>query len=87
MGLKTTTPVQGEQIGAWQRWGLEDGWNAERGSKCTNFHFKTHKSWACHVQHAVIVNHAVYLKVAKRVDLKSSHHRKKNLVTLVMDVN
>ena len=26
-----------------------------------------------------IINNIVYLKAAKRVDLKSSHHRKKNV--------
>ena len=35
-----------------------------------------------------VVNNTVYLKVAEKVDLKSSHHKKKIfLLCLVMNVN
>ena len=34
-----------------------------------------------------IVNNNVYVKVVKRVDLKSSYYKKKNFNCMVMDVN
>ena len=35
-----------------------------------------------------IVNNTIaYLKVAKRVNLKSSHHKKKKSVAMLMDIN
>ena len=41
--------------------------------------FKISKSQGCNVQQVTTVNHPAYLKVARRVDIKSSHHRgKKN---------
>ena len=39
-----------------------------------------------HSMVAIVSNTLVHLKVADRVDLKSSHHKKKS-VTSVMDVN
>lgn len=41
--------------------------------------FKLNKSWGCDVQHGD--HRSAYSKVAKRVSLKSSHH-KKNFVTV-----
>lgn len=42
--------------------------------------YKIKKSWGCDIQHG---DYAVYLKTAKkRVDPKSSHHKKKQIVTV-----
>lgn len=33
----------------------------------------------------ILINVALYLKVAKRIDLRSSYHKKQNFVTLCVD--
>lgn len=42
--------------------------------------YKLNKSWGCTVQRGDYSSQycVVYLKVSKRVDLKSSHHKKNN---------
>ena len=51
----------------------------ERGQKVQTSHYKTNKSWVCNYTMMTIVNNVVYVKVAKRVDLKSSDHKEKKL--------
>lgn len=50
--------------------------------KCS---YKISQSWGCNVQHG---DHSqdciVYVKVSKRVTLKSAHHRKKHFVTCMV---
>ena len=43
----------------------------------------------CSVQQITIVGHCcvVYLKVAKKVDCKSSHHKRKNLIFFLFSVS
>ena len=53
----------------------------EGGQKVQISSYKINKSWGCDVQHGdcnTIIVLIAYLKVAKRVDLKSSHHKKEN---------
>ena len=49
----------------------------EGGQKIQTSSYKINKSWACNVQHDDYSQQycTVYLKVAKRGDLKSSHHK------------
>ena len=52
----------------------------ERGQKIQTSSYKTNKCWGCTVQHGDYnFKYCIaYLKVAKRVDLKS-YHKKKNV--------
>ena len=58
----------------------------EGSQKAQTSSYKINKSWGCNVQHGNYVNNDVYLKVFKRVDLKSAHLKKK-ILCIVMDVN
>ena len=60
----------------------------EGGQKVQTSGYKTHMFWACNVSMVTTVNNTVYLKVAEKVDLTSSHYKEKNLfLCKVMDVN
>ena len=54
----------------------------EKGQKVEISSYKMSKSWGCNVQHGDYSQEycIVYLKVARGVDLKSSHHQKKKIV-------
>ena len=55
----------------------------EGGQKVRTSSYKKSKSWGCNVQHGDYSWYCTaYLKVAKRVNLESSHHKKKNSVTM-----
>ena len=49
------------------------------GQKAQTSIYKMNKSWRHNIQHDdySLKYHDIYLKVAKRVDLKSFHHKKK----------
>lgn len=47
--------------------------------------YKISKSWGRDAQHGAIINTILYLKVAKKVDPYSSHHKKN--IALCIDVN
>ena len=51
------------------------------GQKIQTSSYKTNKSWGCNVRHGDDCQQycVVYLKISKKVDLKSSHCKKKNL--------
>ena len=53
---------------------------SEGGQKVQISRYKINKSWRCNIQHGdySLQYRRAYLKDAKRVDLKSSHHKKKN---------
>ena len=53
----------------------------ERGEKVQTSSYKINQPWECNVQHGDCSQQqcVVYLKVAKKVNLESSHHKKKNL--------
>ena len=59
----------------------------EGGQKVQNSSFEINKSWGYDVLHGDCSSSCcvVYLKIAKRVDIKSSHHKKKKLVTMCDD--
>ena len=53
----------------------------EGGQKVETSSYKINKSWGCNGDYSLqycIVN----LKVAKRVDLKNSHHKKNKFITV-----
>lgn len=66
------------------------GWNGWRWSKVTNFNYKINNyitSWGCNVQYVDTVNNtALYLKVAMRINHKSSIGRKNKVVCVVTGV-
>ena len=59
--------------------GMRSGWYGWRWSKGTKVHISSLRSWGCNVQHGgySLQYYIAYLKVAKKVNLKSSHHKKK----------
>ena len=48
--------------------------------------YKISKSWGCDVQHGDY-SYIIYLKIAKKIDLKSSHCKKNSCDCVVMNVN
>lgn len=48
-----------------------------KGVKRQTSSYKISKLWGCYVQDGNYINNIVYLKVSKRIDLKSSHLKKK----------
>ena len=49
----------------------------EGSQKVQTFSYKINKSWNVMCNIMAVVNSTVYLKVVRRVNLKSSHHKKK----------
>ena len=49
------------------------------GQKVQTSSYKINKSWRYNVQHGGYITNPVYLKVSRRVNLESSHHKKKCL--------
>ena len=57
----------------------------EGGQKVQTSNYKISKSWDCNVEHGDYSQYCiVYLNDAKKVNLKSSHHRKKQFVTCMI---
>lgn len=56
------------------------GKDADKGTKVQIFHYQINKFSGCNVQHGAIVNNTIlYIWKLLRVDLKSSHYRKKKI--------
>lgn len=65
---------------SWRLWWPKAGQGVEemnkRDQKAQASSYRIIKSWGCNVQHKDCIT---YLKVDNRVDLKSTHHKKKRL--------
>ena len=58
-----------------ERWGM--GKMGEGDLKVQTWSYKINKSWDVKYSMVIMVYNVTYLKIIKRVDLKSSHHKKK----------
>lgn len=66
---------------------MDENLHNKSGQNIQTSSSKTSKSWVCKLHLVTTVSTAVaYLKVARRVDLKNSQHKKKFLC-VVVDVN
>ena len=75
---KTLIDTENKLVTAIHReWGMGGGEMGEGGQKVQTSRYQINKCWRCDAQHSDLVNNIVYLKVAKRINLKSSHHKKK----------
>ena len=57
----------------------------EGGQKVqTSSSYMINRFWGCNIQHGEhsYQHYIIYLKVAKRIHLKTSHHKKKKFVTM-----